>query len=166
MYKIRVEPWKFQLSALPLRAERCNSSGEHQRRIPQPKRSIPDISCVGTTKQKTPEHFLSLNEVLENLEQIIKKDGLIFIEVPNCAKEYWLNHVNDEPHIYFFSKKSLLKIFDNDKFEVIKLEACGESWDNYIKDYLKKNVPIKNLKEIKYDDQGIWLRMLLKKNEK
>lgn len=109
------------------------------------------------------EHFLSLDEVLKNLEQIIKKNGIIFIEVPNCSKEYWLNHVNDEPHIYFFSKKSLLKIFNNDKYDIIKLEACGESWSNYIKNYLKKNIPIKNIKEVKYNDKGIWLRMLLKK---
>ena len=39
------------------------------------------------------EHFLNLDEVLKNLEQIIKKNGIIFIEVPNCSKEYWLNHV-------------------------------------------------------------------------
>ncbi len=53
------------------------------------------------------EHVRDIKEALTNFVNHLKKDGYIFIEVPNTNSIYWDLPLSDTPHLYFFTKKSL-----------------------------------------------------------
>ena len=72
------------------------------------------------------EHIPNLNETIFQLERILKSKGKIIVAVPNYKcwdanyyKEYWAAW--DVPiHLWHFSEKTIVKIFRNHGFQLIK----------------------------------------------
>jgi 2-polyprenyl-3-methyl-5-hydroxy-6-metoxy-1,4-benzoquinol methylase len=67
------------------------------------------------------EHSLDLNLTMMSLKKVIRKCGLLFIEVPNCDEEYFLSNSRDIPHIQFFTKQSLTLVAQNYDLEVLRM---------------------------------------------
>jgi 2-polyprenyl-3-methyl-5-hydroxy-6-metoxy-1,4-benzoquinol methylase len=68
------------------------------------------------------EHLPKSNMVIREIHRILKKDGLVYVEVPNfnCMEsklfgKYWYN-LEIPRHLYQFSKKTLKKIFKKNDF--------------------------------------------------
>lgn len=75
------------------------------------------------------EHTKNANVVLKKIYKILKKDGILFIDVPNAGGlgskilgKYWPYCLPDE-HNYQFTKDSLIEIIRNAKFKVISWES-------------------------------------------
>ena len=72
------------------------------------------------------EHIEDLKETVQELDRILKKDGKLFIAVPNHKcwdakyyKEYWAAW--DVPiHLWHFSKSSIQNLFENSNLKLIK----------------------------------------------
>ncbi|HET8839713.1 MAG TPA: class I SAM-dependent methyltransferase, partial [Flavobacteriaceae bacterium] len=70
------------------------------------------------------EHIPNLEGQIKELDRLLKKDGTLFIAVPNFKsydakhyKEFWAAY--DVPrHIWHFSRKGIVKIFENFGFEI------------------------------------------------
>ena len=124
------------------------------------------------------EHIYDINNFIINIKNNINDSKYIYIEVPNAeyfeyyeeSKTYGLSEIHHE-HINFFSKKALIKLmikhnfipvniiddyflFNDYKYYVIKgifkLSYDNNSFDNYIKNDLKKieNVYIPKLENV------------------
>lgn len=72
------------------------------------------------------EHVSDLNSVIERFSQIVKNNGLIFIEVPNCDGKKLGNEVNGgfngkilPPHTYYFSPS----FFKQLPFKLVELQG-------------------------------------------
>ncbi len=93
------------------------------------------------------EHVPELSTVIGQLKSMLKKDGTIFIAVPNYEstdarnyKEYWAGY--DVPrHLWHFSRKSMLQLLESQGMNVtkiipMKLDAYYVSMlsENYRKD--------------------------------
>ncbi len=73
------------------------------------------------------EHVPQLNERIEELKRLIKKNGIILIAVPNCTSldasiysEHWAAY--DLPrHLYHFSPEDIESVFKNHNLEVFKI---------------------------------------------
>ncbi len=76
------------------------------------------------------EHLSNLNP-LYDLKKILKIDGNLFIEVPNCPrKKYFDFRPYDSPHLIFFTKKSCEKVFQKMSMQFLDL-----SYSSYDLDY-------------------------------
>ncbi len=103
------------------------------------------------------EHVLNLNEALSELNTIINPSGYLFVEVPNTEHFYWDLAIEDTPHIYFFTRRSLVKALKNHSFDCLNIGECGIT-----------NLDWKNGISITPDqfgasDKGCWIRGLFKK---
>jgi hypothetical protein len=72
------------------------------------------------------------------LKSLLQKDGLIFIEVPNCNDEYYTLDNPDTPHIHFFSKESLKLLFEQFGFITLSIDEYGLTWQE---EYAKRHNP-------------------------
>tara|TARA_B100001093_G_scaffold191663_1_gene184148 strand:+ start:58 stop:882 length:825 start_codon:yes stop_codon:yes gene_type:complete len=63
------------------------------------------------------EHLDSL-EIFENFKKILRPNGRIFFEVPNCPEEYFNGRPYDGPHLLFYTKKSFEQISKKFNFEI------------------------------------------------
>jgi 2-polyprenyl-3-methyl-5-hydroxy-6-metoxy-1,4-benzoquinol methylase len=70
------------------------------------------------------EHVNSLPEITSHLKNLLKPNGLMFIEVPNCSSYFELDYY-DTPHIHFFTKESIEIFFKNNGFIVLKSGEFG-----------------------------------------
>jgi SAM-dependent methyltransferase len=105
------------------------------------------------------EHVSDINQTLLALNKLLKINGYIFVEVPNTSIEYWNTNIQDTPHIHFFTKKSLAKLFENFGFSCLFAEEYGITYHEY-----SNGIPMTD----KYDlqEKGIWIRSLfIKRNE-
>ena len=69
------------------------------------------------------EHLKSCRDVFIELKRILSKNGILFIDVPNCINYQELqNSINTQPHTFHFSKKSLNELANSCGFKVIKSE--------------------------------------------
>lgn len=58
------------------------------------------------------EHINDLDKTLIGLSKLLKNEGILFIEVPNCENSQVLEQsIKDEPHVYHFTEKGLESIF-------------------------------------------------------
>lgn len=81
------------------------------------------------------EHVYDLEEQIEQLKRILKKDGTLIIAVPNFHsydakyyKQFWAAF--DVPrHLWHFSKKSIKKLFQDKNMEVV--EMLPMKWDAF-----------------------------------
>ena len=70
------------------------------------------------------EHILEPTKFLEKIINNLKNDGVFFVEVPNCEFPKMLNDsIEKNPHIYHFSKRSLVNVFKKCGFHVIKSDC-------------------------------------------
>lgn len=86
------------------------------------------------------EHLASPKEVLCELKKCLKKDALIYLNVPHInslqvklMKEK--SAIIDPPfHIHYFTKKSLTRIFEDQGFEIVKISTSfwEKSTDTYL----------------------------------
>ena len=75
------------------------------------------------------EHLPNLNPLF-NLKKLLKPNGKLFIEVPNCPKEkYFAERPFDSPHLIFFTKKSWEKIIKKMSLSTIDLSYSSYSLD-------------------------------------
>ena len=68
------------------------------------------------------EHVLEPEKVLRKLRLMIRKSGILFIEVPNCENKQTLHDsVYDNPSTYHFSKNGLLSLAEKADYDIL---AC------------------------------------------
>lgn len=77
----------------------------------------------------TLEHLKKPNEVLTKIKSLLKKDGIVFIDVPNAGSlsskilgKKWPYLLSDE-HLWQFNKKSIIKLINDAGFEVLHWES-------------------------------------------
>jgi len=78
------------------------------------------------------EHFKLdwLNLLLANLKQLIEKDGVLVIEVPNVDFRIHDNYrIEDSPHFLFFSLDSLRELFKKNGWTILFSNTCGEPYE-------------------------------------
>ncbi|MFA6145753.1 MAG: class I SAM-dependent methyltransferase [Patescibacteria group bacterium] len=75
------------------------------------------------------EHISDLNSILEKIYFILKKDGIILVEVPNfdsfwriLLRQRWYSF-SLKQHIWQFEKKSLKNILERNNFFVLKINT-------------------------------------------
>ena len=95
------------------------------------------------------EHFEFNNALnfLISMRDYIAHDGCCVFEVPNVDFRYHKNFRGaDEPHLMFFSKMSLEKLFQIAGYEILFCETCGEPYktsdkkiNNHRLDFILKN---------------------------
>ena len=81
------------------------------------------------------EHVTELNTTVSELKRLLSSDGKAIIAVPNLEsfdssyyKNYWAAY--DLPiHLYHFSKTSIIKLFENHGFSLIKTK--GMKFDSF-----------------------------------
>ena len=81
------------------------------------------------------EHVTELNSTISELKRLLSKEGKTVIAVPNLEsfdssyyKKYWAAY--DLPiHLYHFSKDSIIKLFENHGFSLIKTK--GMKFDSF-----------------------------------
>jgi 2-polyprenyl-3-methyl-5-hydroxy-6-metoxy-1,4-benzoquinol methylase len=110
------------------------------------------------------EHTTNCRELLFNLKQKLSNDGMLFIEVPNCANEKTVSESINEPHVYYFTKKSLYELVVNLGYQVIKADTFNvknSSKIDHIKYllswFLKRDCYLPST-----SDEGDFLRMIIK----
>lgn len=103
------------------------------------------------------EHVLDLDETLSGLNSLIEPTGLLFVEVPNTEHNYWDLPLEDTPHIHFFTRRSLVRVFGRYHFDCLGIAECGIS-------YLDRSNGM-CLTPDKYgvSDKGLWIRGLFRK---
>ena len=74
------------------------------------------------------EHLTDV-EIFQQFSEILKPEGKIFFEVPNCPKEYFLGRPYDGLHLLFYTKKSIEVICGKFKFEPERIDISSYSFD-------------------------------------
>ena len=93
--------------------------------------------CISCLKRKPKfllsshclEHFRldDAKNFLSELKNSFEKGGICVFEVPNVdISIHETLRGADDPHLIFFSKESLKRIFENSGYEVLFLETCGQ----------------------------------------
>ena len=97
--------------------------------------NIPNNSKDIITMWHVLEHVSELNERIGELKRILKKDGTIFIAVPNCIS-YDANYYNkfwaayDVPrHLYHFTPDSMKRLLE--KFNFSRIDVLPMRFDSY-----------------------------------
>ena len=118
----------------------CNESDEHSINILE-KRGYKNLLELNKIEKKfdliislhTIEHLEDLNPIYD-LKKMLRADGHLFIEVPNCPREKYFDfRPYDSPHLIFFTKKSWEKIVQKMSFNILDL-----SYSSYDLDYAFK----------------------------
>jgi len=99
------------------------------------------------------EHFSNPLNVLINLKQLLKLDGIVFVEVPNInslkfflspSSKKWSGGNHPRHHRFFFSTTTLLLLFHKAGYKNIKLQTAPYSikhhhlFKTWIKRFFKK----------------------------
>ena len=83
------------------------------------------------------EHLVRPDLFLRKIKNNLNKDGVIFLEVPNCENSKILhNSLNYHPHIYSFTLKSIRKLFENNGYKTLNIGTYSEIHKNYIMMFL------------------------------
>ena len=78
------------------------------------------------------EHLIRPDLFLKKIKNNLNKDGVIFLEIPNCENKKILNtSINYHPHIYSFTLDSIRKLFENNSYEILKIGSYSEIHKNY-----------------------------------
>ncbi len=113
------------------------------------------------------EHMIDSRKALEKLRRVLSNHGHLFIEVPNCSSNKYLEEsIYTQPHIHHFTKESIQKLVKSLDMKIVKVDTLnGEvnSLSEHLKYFLfwlfKKNYfyPIK-------EEDGKYLRIIAKKD--
>jgi len=69
------------------------------------------------------EHLIRPDLFLEKIKKNLKKDGIFFIEVPDCGNEKTFHDSLLNPHTFHFSKTTLTKLVERIGFKVISCDS-------------------------------------------
>ncbi len=72
------------------------------------------------------EHALDLGKVMSAIVNLLETNSHVYVEVPNCGKDYFASNSRDLPHIHFFSDKSLRLLFSKWGFSPIDVSTNGD----------------------------------------
>lgn len=100
------------------------------------------------------EHVSNLELVISELDKILKNNGLLFIEVPNCNDDYWEMDIGDIPHLHFFTETSLKNIVGR-TFDILDVGVYGPS-NNEFSVHENFNLSVRN-------DNGSVIRVIARK---
>ena len=107
-------------------------------------KTLPDASRDAITLWHVLEHVHLLNETIEQFKRVLKKEGTLFIAVPNCSsydaefyKANWAAY--DLPrHLYHFRPKNISELFTQHGFEV--KEVLPMKYDAYYVSMLSEKI--------------------------
>jgi len=103
----------------------------------------------------TIEHIFDLDKTIKNLKKILHKKGKIIIICPNYNRPFHKEKISGD-HINYFTNQTLIKLFNNHRFKVVKNPKIKSFKHNL---YYGFNNKLKN----KFDLFQIWLTF--EKNE-
>jgi 2-polyprenyl-3-methyl-5-hydroxy-6-metoxy-1,4-benzoquinol methylase len=89
------------------------------------------------------EHVIDVHASFLKIRRLLKDDGIIFIEVPNCQDPYFKYRLfPNPPHLNFYTPKSIRFLVEKYDFQVLFLMTCGRpiEWEKDI-GYLKLDTP-------------------------
>lgn len=75
------------------------------------------------------EHIANPITHLEQISISLKKDGILFMEVPNeykIVKSFLRPRASFLGHLYYYSPQSVEKILKNNGFEILNIATCGK----------------------------------------
>ena len=104
------------------------------------------------------EHVRDVKKTISVLNNMLTEKGYLFVEVPNTEFDFWELNRDRTPHIHFFTKKSLMNIFQQLGFECVFIYETGATRSEYSK---TRVIPPE-----KYDgehEKGCWIRSLFVK---
>lgn len=86
------------------------------------------------------EHLYSPQKELNEVNRILKNEGLLYIRVPNIKFGFWVFHKPKKipamdiiRHFYGFSPKTLKKMLHSTGFEIVKLTTNNDDQDHLFK---------------------------------
>ena len=103
------------------------------------------------------EHVRDLDRTLHDLRNVLRPNGLVFVEVPNTEHDYWDLPVRDTPHIHFFTRRSLETVFAGHGFEGVEI---GEFGITYLERY--RGLPL-TPDAYGAREKGFWIRALFRR---
>ena len=69
------------------------------------------------------EHLIEPVRFLKKIRNNLKKNGIFFIEVPNCEYEPMLqSSIEKNPHLYHFTKKALTKMVEQTEYRIMSCD--------------------------------------------
>src|SRR3972149_6092411 len=76
------------------------------------------------------EHVLNCRNLLDILNEKLSKNGILFLEVPNCSNKKILEHsIFEQPHIHHFTLKEFEKISNKTNFNILKKDIFYSDLD-------------------------------------
>jgi SAM-dependent methyltransferase len=141
---------------------------------------VSKISSESEIKSYLPKDgFVFLSHVLEHLldldvllKEIAENSKLCFIEVPTYSPYLDTQFVDQEGHINFFNKMSLQKLLST-HFEIIKIQSCGPSLEEFYSNSFYHNIKNKIHRRLSRDffmnksetenKNGMWVRAIVKR---
>lgn len=89
------------------------------------------------------EHFIDPSLAVAGCGRLLKRNGVMLAEVPNCDDTYWqYRFFPDPPHLHFFNYTSLKQMFECSGMKVELLRSYG--YKNRVEaqiGYLEKTTP-------------------------
>jgi len=79
------------------------------------------------------EHVYNLEDTIIVIKSLLVKNGLLFVEVPNCDSDYYTLNIGDVPHIHFFTIKSLIILFKKHGFHSLAINSYGITFKEHLK---------------------------------
>ena len=73
------------------------------------------------------EHMSDIS-IFSKFKEILKPNGLIFFEVPNCPNDYFDGRPYDSPHLLFYTRKSFEKIASLNSFKILNFSFSSYSF--------------------------------------
>ena len=92
----------------------------------------------------TIEHFSNPNNIINKINNILRKDGILVIQTPNydsliskLTKDKWFWLLIPQ-HIYLFSPKSICYILSKNNFRILNM-STWDDWNEFINNILQIN---------------------------
>ena len=77
------------------------------------------------------EHLIEPGDFIKKIKNNLKKNGIFFIEVPNCEYEPMLkNSIEKNPHLFHFTKKALTKLVENAGYKIVSCDVFRPATKN------------------------------------
>jgi len=77
------------------------------------------------------EHLIEPGDFIKKIKNNLKKNGIFFIEVPNCEYEPMLkNSIEKNPHLFHFTKKALIKLVENAGYKIVSCDVFRPATKN------------------------------------
>ena len=113
------------------------------------------------------EHLVGPDEFLKKIKKNMKKNGIFFIEVPNCEYKPTLkSSIEENPHLFHFTKKALIRMVEDIGYKVISCDVFRPATksEGIKQKILKKSFPYYP-RIITDSNSGRDLRIILGNNE-